>query len=153
MYDKPDLQYSQLVMAARKAETETPGSGVSEVRAKSAVVETDSQSKAASSEPPYEVIMQEITYLMSIITKQNANNNGENGPRCNNGNGKFPNVKTQRLKKDNKHMTCWGCEGTGLGWRECLTPRQGNNLPFKLANQNLNGQWGRKHRPLVLVQP
>ena len=43
MYNKPDLQYSQLVIAARKAETETPGSGVSEVRAKSAVVEIDSQ--------------------------------------------------------------------------------------------------------------
>ena len=28
MYDKPDSQYSQLVMAARKAETETPGSSV-----------------------------------------------------------------------------------------------------------------------------
>ena len=28
MYYKPDLQYSQLVMAARKAETETPGSNV-----------------------------------------------------------------------------------------------------------------------------
>ena len=43
MYDKPDSQYSQLVMAVRKAETETPGSGVSEVKAKSAVVEIDSQ--------------------------------------------------------------------------------------------------------------
>ena len=39
MYDKPDSQYSKLVMATRKAETETPGSGASEVRAKSAVVE------------------------------------------------------------------------------------------------------------------
>ena len=43
MYDKPDSQYSQLVMAVRKAETETLGSG--EVRDKSAVVELDSQSK------------------------------------------------------------------------------------------------------------
>ena len=42
MYNKPDSQYSQLVMAARKAVTETPGSGVSEVRAKSAVVEIES---------------------------------------------------------------------------------------------------------------
>ena len=41
MYDKPDSQYSQLVMPARKAETETPGNGVSEVRAKSPVVEID----------------------------------------------------------------------------------------------------------------
>ena len=63
-------------MAARKAETETPGSGVSEVRTKSAVVEIESQSKVASSETPYEAVMQQITYLMSSITNQNANNNG-----------------------------------------------------------------------------
>ena len=31
MYNKPDSQYSQLVMAARKAEAETPGSNVSEL--------------------------------------------------------------------------------------------------------------------------
>ena len=55
-------------MAARKAETETPLSGVSEVRAKSAVVELDTQSKAYSSEPPYEAIKQQIPYLMSAIT-------------------------------------------------------------------------------------
>ena len=30
LYDKPDSQYSQLVMASRKAETETFGSSVSE---------------------------------------------------------------------------------------------------------------------------
>ena len=77
MYDKHDLQYSQLVMAARKAETETPGSGVSEVRAKSAVVEIESQSKMASSELPYEAITQQIAYLMSAITNQNANNNSK----------------------------------------------------------------------------
>ena len=34
MYDKPDSQYSKLVMAARKAEIETPGSCVLEVRPK-----------------------------------------------------------------------------------------------------------------------
>ena len=28
LYDAPNLQYSQLVMAARKAETETPDCGV-----------------------------------------------------------------------------------------------------------------------------
>ena len=28
MYNKPNSQYSKLVMAARKAETETPGGGV-----------------------------------------------------------------------------------------------------------------------------
>ena len=50
MYDKPDLQYNQLVIAVRKAETETPGSA--EVRAKSAIGEVDSQSKIASSDSP-----------------------------------------------------------------------------------------------------
>ena len=47
-------------MALRKAETETLGSTVSEVRAKSAVVgaDTDSSEKKASSEPSYKVIMQ-----------------------------------------------------------------------------------------------
>ena len=153
MYDKPDSQYSQLVMAARKAKTETPRSSVSEVRAKSAVVEIKSQSKTASSKPPYEAVTQQIAYLMSTITNHNANNNGQNGPRYNNGNGKFPNTKTQRPKKDRKDMTCWGCGGTRHGWRECSTARQGNNLPFKLANQNLNGWWGRKYRPPILSQP
>ena len=41
MYDKPDSQYSQLVMASRKAETETPRSSVSEASARSAVVGMD----------------------------------------------------------------------------------------------------------------
>ena len=41
MYDKPDSQYRQLVIAARKAKTETPGSSLSEVRGKLAVVWTD----------------------------------------------------------------------------------------------------------------
>ena len=75
---------------------------------------------------------------MSTITNENANNNGQNGPRHNNGNGKFPNMRTQRPKKNRKYMICWGCGGTRHGWRECSTPRQGNNLPFKLANQNVN---------------
>ena len=44
LYDKPDSQYSQLVMASRKAETETPRSSVSEVRAKSTVVGADTDS-------------------------------------------------------------------------------------------------------------
>ena len=64
MYDKPNSQYSKLVMAARKAKTETLGGGVSEVRAKSAVVEMGTQPKANSSEPPYEAIMQQTAYLM-----------------------------------------------------------------------------------------
>ena len=62
MYDKPDLLYSQLVMAARKAETETPRSSMSEVRVKSAVVGTDLQPKVASSDPSYEAITQQIAY-------------------------------------------------------------------------------------------
>ena len=59
-------------MASRKAETETLGSNVSKVRAKSAVVgaDTDSSETKASSEPLYEVIMQQIPYLMSSIANQ-----------------------------------------------------------------------------------
>ena len=72
MYDKPDSQYSQLVMAARKAETETPDSNVPVARAKSAIVGTKLQAKAASFDPPYEAIMQQIAYLMSVITNQNS---------------------------------------------------------------------------------
>ena len=60
MYDKPNLQYSQLVMAAGKADTETSGSSVSEVRAKSAVAGADSQPKVASPDPPYEAITQQL---------------------------------------------------------------------------------------------
>ena len=58
MYDKPDCQYSQLVMTLRKAETETLGSSVPEARAKSAVMGTDtaSQAKGANSEPSYEAL-------------------------------------------------------------------------------------------------
>ena len=55
-----------------------------------------------SSEPPYEAIMQEITHLMPTITNQNANNNGQNGPRCNNGNGKLPNAKPKGQKRIGK---------------------------------------------------
>ena len=97
IYDKPDSQYSQLVMAARKAETETPGGGVMEARAKSAVVDVDSKSKVTSSDTPYEVITQQIAYLMTTITNQNTNqnknNNGQNGANQNNGNGKFSSAK------------------------------------------------------------
>ena len=39
-------------------------------------------------------------------------------------------------------MLCWGCGGTRQGWRECSTLRQGNNLPIKPANRNLNGNGG-----------
>ena len=59
-------------MAAWKAKTETPGSGGSEARAKSAVVEFDSKSKGTSSDSSYEVITQQIAYLMSAVTNQKS---------------------------------------------------------------------------------
>ena len=76
MYDKPDSQYSHLVIASRKAETDSLGSSVSEVRAKSAVVrsDTDSLAKGASSETSHEVIMQQIAYLMSALANQTSPN-------------------------------------------------------------------------------
>ena len=55
----------------------------------------------------------------------------------NNDNGKIPNTKTQRPEKDRKDRICWGCGGTGHGGKECVTPRQGNNLPFKLVTSPL----------------
>ena len=80
MYNKPDSQYSQLVMAVRKAEMETPGSSASEARAKSAVVETETafQVKVASSDPSYETLTQQIAYLMSAVTNQTNQNSGKN---------------------------------------------------------------------------
>ena len=95
MCDKPDSQYSQLVMAARKAESEPPGSNVPEARAKSAVVGTASasQAKGASSEPPCRTLTQQMAYLMFAITNQTNQNpnksNGCNGSKANNGNGKY----------------------------------------------------------------
>ena len=71
LYDTSKLQYSQLVMAAIKAKTETSRGDVSEARAKSAIVEIDSKSEGTSFDPSYEVIAQQIAYLMSIITNQN----------------------------------------------------------------------------------
>ena len=72
MYDKPDSQNSQLVMASRKAETETLGSSVSEARANSAVVGSDTvlQAKGASPESSYEALTQQIAYSMSVVTTQ-----------------------------------------------------------------------------------
>ena len=69
-------------MAARKAETETPGSDVSEARVKSAVVEIDSKPEGTSFDPSYDAITQQIANLMSTITNQN--NQGITG--YNNGN-------------------------------------------------------------------
>ena len=132
----PDSQYSQLVKALRKAETETVGSSVSEVRAKSAIVGTDTDllAKGASSEQSYEVIMQQIAYLMPAVanrTNLNLNKNGGCMGFKSNGNGKYPSYTFQRPKRDKKNMTCWGCQGSGHSWTECSTPRQGNNLPFR----------------------
>ena len=99
-------------MAARKAETETSGSDVPGASAKSAVVGIDSKFKGTSSDPYYEVITQQIAYLMSTITNQNKSNNSVGH---NNGNGKIPNTKTQRPKKDRKDRICWGCGGSEHG--------------------------------------
>ena len=59
-------------MASRKAKTETPGSSVSEGRAKSAIVETDTDLAEAksNSEPSYEAITQQIAYLISAVVNQ-----------------------------------------------------------------------------------
>ena len=72
LYDKPDSQYSQLVMASRKAEMETLGSSVSKCRAKSPIVgtNTDLAEAKASSKPSYEAITQQIAYLMSAVANQ-----------------------------------------------------------------------------------
>ena len=161
LYDKPDSQYKQLVMASRKAETETLRSGVSEVRAKSTVVgaDTDSPAKGASSKSSYQAIAQQIAYLMSAVANQTSLNPKQNSGCTgfkSNGNGKYPSTMYQQPKRDQKNMTCWGCGGSGHIWRECYTPRQGNNLPFTPntpnSNQgnrpNLNGQQGEEIQKL-----
>ena len=155
LYDRPDSQYSWLVMASKKAETETLGSSVSEVRAKSAVVgaDTDSLEKKVSSKPLYEAITQQTAYLMSAVANQTNPNPAKTGGHTGfkpNGNGKYPSTMFQRPKHDRKNMTCWGCGGTGHSWRECSTARQGNNLPVRpntpnsnpRYRPNLNGQQG-----------
>ena len=127
--------------------------GVSEMRAKSAVVgaDADSPEKGASSEPLYEAIMQQIAYLMSAVANQTSPNMNKNGGHMgfkSNANGKYPSTTFQRPKQDRKNMTCWGCGETGHGWRESSTPRHGNNPPFKpnslslnqSSRPNLNGQ-------------
>ena len=89
MYDKPNLQLSQLVMTARMAETETLGLSALEAKAKLAVVKLEAQTKAPSSDQLYEVVTQQLAYLMSVITNQNVNNNGQNGSSHNNWGGTF----------------------------------------------------------------
>ena len=148
MYDKPKSQYSQLVMAVRNAEKETPGSSVSKARAKYAMVGTDtaSQVRVASSDLSYEALTQQKAYLMSAVTNQTnqntSKNNGCNGSKSSNGNGKYLSTRFQRPKRDRKDMKCWGCRGVGHSWRECSTPKQGNNLPFKPTNQYQNQNTG-----------
>ena len=131
-------------MASRKAETETPRSSVSKARAKSTVVGMDTafQVKVASSEPLYEALNQQIAYLMSTVTNQTNQNssksNGCSGSKSSNGNSKYSYPKFQKPKRDRKDMKCWGFGGSGHSWRECSTPSQENNLPFKPNNQNQN---------------
>ena len=107
--------------------------------------------------------MQWIAYLMSAVANQtnpNLNKNSGHTGFKSNGNGKYPSTTFQTLKWDRQNMTCWGCGGTGHIWRQCSTPRQGNNLPFKPNTPNLNhgnrpnlnGQWERKHKPPILTQ-
>ena len=109
-------------MASRKAETETLRSSVSDIRPKSTVVgsTTESQVHGASSEPSFEAITQQIAYLMSAVTNQNnpsVNKNGGHTGLKSNGNGKYSSTMFQRPIKDKKSMTCWGCGGSGHSWR------------------------------------
>ena len=118
-------------MAARKAETETPGSNMSAVRAKSAVVVIDSKFEGTSSNPSYEAITQQIAYLMSAITNQNTTNNSA---RHNNGNGKIPNTKTQGSENDRKDRICWDVEVLDIGGRNV---QQLDKSIISLLNQKL----------------
>ena len=165
LYDKPDSQYSQLVMASRKAEMETLGSGVSKGRAKSSIVgsNTDLAKSKASSEPSYKAITQQIAYLMSAVANQVmpelTKPSRHPGFKPNETN-KYSSNMSQRPKCDPKNMTCWGCGGTRHSWRECSTSRQGNTLPFRPnfpnvnsgRRQNFNGQQGRKINPPIPSQ-
>ena len=65
------------LISTRKAENETPGSNVSEVRATSTVVGTNSQAKVDSFCPFYKVLTLQIAYLMSAIPNQNLSKNHE----------------------------------------------------------------------------
>ena len=129
LYDKPDSQYSQLVMASRKAETWRHLEVVCpDGRTKSAIVgtNTDLAEAKASSEPSYEAITQQIAYLMSAVDNQvnlePTKPSGHLGFKPN-GNNKYSSNAFQRSKCDRKNMICWGCGGTRHSWRECSTPR------------------------------
>ena len=113
LYDKPASQYSQLVMTSRKAEMETLGSSVSEGRAKSAIVgtNTDLAEAKASSEPSYEAITQQIAYLMSAVANQvhpELTKTGGHPGFKSNENNKYSSNMFQRPKYDRKNMTYWG---------------------------------------------
>ena len=70
--------------------TETPGHNESEARDKSTVVGIVTQAKVANSDPLYEALTQQITYLISAITNQNSSKDSEhNGSKSGNGNGKY----------------------------------------------------------------
>ena len=109
MYDKLDSQYSQLVMALRKAKTETLESIVPKARAKSAVVGSDTapQVKGVGSEPSYEALTQQIAYLMSAVsnqTNQKLSKSKEcDGSKSSNGNVKYSYTKFQKPKRDKKY--------------------------------------------------
>ena len=116
LYDKPDFQYSQLVMASRKAETETLRSSVSKGNAKSAIVGTDTDfaEAKASSEPSYEAITQQIAYLMSAVANQVKPEPTKPSGHLrikSNENNKYSSNTFQRPKHDRKNMISWGCGG------------------------------------------
>ena len=130
-------------MASRKAETETLGSSVSEVKAKSVVMGAakDLAEARASTELSYEAITQKIAYLMSAISNQakpeQTKTSGCLGFKPN-GNNKYSSNMFQKPKHDRKNLTGWGYGGTKHSGRECSTPRQGNTLPFRPNIPNSN---------------
>ena len=123
LYDKPDSQYSQLVMASQKAEMETLRSSVFKGRVKSAIVGTNTglAETKARSEPSYKAITQQIAYLMSAVANQvkpePTKSSGCLGFKSNE-NNKYSSNTFQKPKRDRKNMTCWGHGGTRHSWRE-----------------------------------
>ena len=86
---------------------------MSDIRAKSALVgaDTDSLEKKANSKPWYEVITQQIAYLMSAVANQTNPNLTKTGGCTEfkpNGNGKYPSNTFHRPKCVRKKMTCGG---------------------------------------------
>ena len=133
LYDKPDCQYSQLVMASRKAETKTLGNSVSKGRAKSAIegANTYLAEAKASSEPSYEAITQQIAYLMSAVANQ-VNPEQTKTSGClgfqPNGNYKYSSNTFQRPKCDRKNMIYWGCVELDIVGDNAPLPDKG--IPF-----------------------